>query len=351
MDAQLTIGLPKGSLNNPARRGYTARLLYGAGFDVKNYEPGSEGSEMPFDNFTRFRGVRVESQRAPQLLAEGQIDALFAGEDWIKEWELRGKPNEKIMDLGYGNVKVVVAVKTSDMHNMKGRDVYEYLFDEYGTVQGSSEYPNLAVHDIMESQAYRKRFGDTKPVMIDVTGKENGSGSNRNLVMKHVIGDAEMEAKRGANYIVECMQSGKSLEEAGLIVAHLIMESQAGLYASKIAMEDPVKNRLVRYLGWMLEDGVMREAPYLPDYRVFVDANVSQAELPTVEKGVVAGKFCEKGPNVIPVKGIEGFSSIRVEIPMAKWPELTYMFWEIKQGRGMDAVTGISITPILKSLR
>jgi ATP phosphoribosyltransferase len=288
-------------------------------------------------------------------LFDGEIDGLVAGVDWITEWKKRRKENIPLMDLGFGMVDLVVGIRgDADIGNL---NFYEYALgqrDNGGPLAGKplvchTEFPYIAKDDIMGSGAYKSRFGGASPVIISTTGDRiTNGGPASGVVIKHVIGQTEAELGRGADYIVECRQSGKSFDEAGVKPAHLILRSQAGLYASPATMEDPELSDFVRYLAWMFKNKTFMESPRGVHERMLVKANVRDDRLAEVSSYVRANRFCDRAPTVDPLKDMG--SAIEIDIPMARWPEFAYGIWTLRKRIGEDAITDILRIPIEQML-
>lgn len=356
------LGLQSGSMNNPARTGYTNRLLNGAGFSTRGYVPGEEKTDVYFDNAAMIspsepmlEGHVVESQRAPELLYDGEIDGLIAGFDWITEWQKRGKGNVRIMDLGFGGVDVVVGIKEDVRTGNLG--FYEYALGQRDDNKPladqplvcHTEFPCIAKDDIMENDAYKTRFGEAPPVMISTMGGRITNGiSNDRVVIKHVIGQTEAELGRGADYIVECRQSGRSFEEAGVKAAHLILKSQAGLYTSPKTLADPDLSDFINYLAWMFKNSTLRENPRDMRERMLVKANVRCDKLDDVSRYIRGNNFCDKAPTVEPLKELG--AAVEIDIPISRWPEFTYGIWRLRKRLGEDAITDILRIPIEQML-
>jgi ATP phosphoribosyltransferase len=354
----LKIGLPKGSMRNPDRHGYAGQILFGAGFFPDGYEStmhDNDITDIEFRNFPYFKGVGVESQRSPELLYDGKIDALIAGADWVKEFGLRGYPNEKVMDLSFGEVKIVVAVERATKALYGDDDYFEHVLDSLGadgTLLGASEYPFIAVEHLMSRPSYKRLFGDDPPLTIGITGQPDRVDGpvNKQVQIRHTIQQCEAELTRGANFIIECTQTGKSFEKQGIVPVDDVMDSQAGLYVSNKTKGNPLLMNLVGYLSWMLRDGSRRERAYNKDENVFIEANVPEEHLATVEKFIIKNGYCAIAPTETRLGGIEGMSAIKFGIPMGKWPMFTYDIWELNKKQTGKVMRDIRVVPVLKSL-
>lgn len=351
------LGVQKGSLVDWNRGGYTDQTLFGAGFIFSDYGKNAPNNvfDIKFYNFPQIRARVGTSQESPEFLYEGKIDALIAGEDWIKEWAKRGKPNVKIMDLGFGKVELVAAAKRSAV-KAAGDDFFGYALNRANAAnpfECDTEMPYTARDFLTGLKAYAELYDDKMPLMIGPDAKPTTNGTenvNTAVVVKHVIGAAEGRLDMGAACIVDCTQKGTALEKADAIEVGKIMESQAGLYASQKTIDDPYKNSIVNFIAWMLGDRKRRESPYGMDERMMVKANVSTDKIDGIVKYITENKFCDRGPTLSDVIGVDGINAIEVDIRMVDWPRFAHGIWELNKKAKEPIVTDILRVPILQRL-
>ncbi len=361
MEPEIIIGLPKGSMNNPSRRGYSAQLLHGAGFVTRGYDPGVEENHVVFLNYSPIRGSTVISQRSHEQLYEGNIDALVAGADWAREWALEGRENHLIRPLGFGDVNIVTATpKETGLQGVEKDRFYHHMLkraQSNNIVQCFTEYPAIAEYELMSSKPYRDIFGDMVPERLSTKGEpiNRGRPVNKKVRIRHIHGHAESELGCDADWIVECTQTGDSLRRGGAVVGYRIMASEAGLYVSDKTMKDPEKLDMVYWFGSMLGDGKRKERPYGMEEQFMVDANVNEQVIRPLASMITEKDFCDVAPSLSDLIGRSGYKAIKVDIPVAKWPYFARELWNFNARHiGIDgdksAVDDIRIGCVIKSL-
>ena len=77
---KITLGLPKGSLNN-IKRGNTYQLFVDAGYEMKGYEPEDESFEIQIVNDEDIKAFLTRPQSSPVELNRGMVDLAIVGED------------------------------------------------------------------------------------------------------------------------------------------------------------------------------------------------------------------------------------------------------------------------------
>ena len=114
---KITIGLPKGSLNN-VNRGNTHQLFVDAGYEVRGYDPGNESYEIDILNDEEISAFLTRPQSTPVELNRGMVDIAIVGEDWVLEESVLSENDiVKIGDLNYGQTRLIVAVPKESPYN------------------------------------------------------------------------------------------------------------------------------------------------------------------------------------------------------------------------------------------
>jgi len=221
----LKIGIPNGSLIDQ-NRGGLKELLDGARIDVKNL---GENSPLEITNIPWLSPVVGRPQELPALAADGYVDVFFCGDDWAREWECRGKRNERLLGLGIGKVDIVFAGKK------------ETIKPPYRV---ASEYPYLA-REALQS------FLNILPKIVEL-GEEIPELSEYVIIPS--VGATEAKNYYDiCDFIIEATQSGDTLEEYGLRVMRKVMESECSLYCNEETLSDPWKMKKASRLKTMLE--------------------------------------------------------------------------------------------------
>lgn len=226
---KLKIGLPDGSLVNP-QRGGLRELLERARIFTRNWEEGNKSAEIT--NIDWLEAIVQRPQELPFLAAEEYCDLFFCGDDWAREWELRGYPRKKLVGLGIGKVDIVVAEKPG----------YE------GDYSCASEYPFIAADYVSKIMKVDRnavqliKYGEQAkngPTIIDSFGKTE---------LKQVYGIADL--------IVENTQTGKTLSDLGFVIVDTIMNSECSLYIRKGLEEDIWKIKKAERIAMMLQGAI-----------------------------------------------------------------------------------------------
>jgi len=226
-DKKLRIGIPNGSLVDP-KRGGLQELLDRARIYIKNI-----GANAPAEvtNIPWLEAAAGRPQELPALAASGYCDVFFCGDDWAREWELRGKGSEKMLGLGIGKVEIVYAEKESSE-----------------STNAASEYPYLARWYL--SQKYAVPEAGIPIVKI---GESIPEGSS--LAVIESVGATEAKVYYGlAGAVVEASQSGETLKNYGLTVRDTVMSSECSLYCREGL--DEWQRKKAERIAMMLEGAV-----------------------------------------------------------------------------------------------
>ena len=156
---EITIGLPKGSLNN-VNRGNTYQLFIDAGYEVRGYEPGNESYEINILNDDEIKAYLTRPQSTPVELNRGMVDISIVGEDWVNEESvLSDNDIIKIGDLDYGQTRLIVAIPKESSYNSLS-EFFRENADRDTPILIFTEYPNLTRKRIMENEAYQEIYGE-----------------------------------------------------------------------------------------------------------------------------------------------------------------------------------------------
>ena len=297
---EITIGLPKGSLNN-VNRGNTYQLFVDAGYEVRGYEPGNESYEIDILNDDEIIAFLTRPQSTPVELNRGMVDIAIVGEDWVKEESvLSDNDIVKIGDLNYGETRLIVAVpKESPYNNLS--EFFRANKDRKNPILCFTEYPNLTRQHIMENEAYQEIWGDSVPY-VQVRGLRDGD--NKDVQVINSDGATEVYIAKGADLIVDNTQTGSSLKKAGLKELETILHSSAGLYAG-ISCDEEKMSKANMIFEQLL--GAVTARKYFD-----VKFNIANDSVEKVSKFLVENKYCSAEPTV---NEGSSFSQINVLIP------------------------------------
>ena len=235
----LKVGIPNGSLID-SNRGGLKELLANARIDIKNL---GESGPLETLNIPWLYPIPGRPQELPALAADGYVDVFFCGDDWAREWELRGKQNKKILGLGTGKVEIVFASKGSEV--------------ALGRI--ASEYPYIT-RDFMQN---------IKDVSLPITPLEELAKSSLSCTIVPSYGTTEAKNYYGiCDSIVEASQSGNTLEKYGLKIIQKVMASECSLYSNEDTLADPWKRKKAFRLKMMLEGVISAKGKDLITFNV-----------------------------------------------------------------------------------
>ena len=222
--------LPKGSLWKG-----TQRLLEEAGYEVK----GAERSYRPSISDPELRLKILRPQEIPMLVEKGSYDLGITGLDWITE---TGADVEVLLNLGYGRVRLVLAVPTwmSDVSSIG--DLIERSYRDGRMLRISTEYVNTTSRYIMSSPAYRKLYGNSEPLVITPWWRR---GENDRVVLFLSFGATEAKPPEDADAIVDVVETGETLRRNNLREVETVLESTAVLIANRRSLGDESKREKI----------------------------------------------------------------------------------------------------------
>lgn len=228
----LNVGLPKGSLNQKGR-GETWKLLTEAQYDIIGYEPGNEDSgNLAIANDSELELYLIRPQSIGlEMVDYGLIDVAIMGSDWAEEWKSSGKQLELLANLGYGKARVVLAADGRLASCYDRPLAMGDIFENYVPAKGFTEFPKLTEQYLLRCPDYIKRFGNDKPSIYFRGAKIQRGRVETQLIISEGLTESNL-LKKLAGFIVDVVQTGKTLEQNGAVVLDTILETEAGLYAS-----------------------------------------------------------------------------------------------------------------------
>jgi len=202
---KLILGIPDGSMVDP-KRGGLKKILDESGIYIKNL-----GASKPLEveNIPWLEAREARPQELPSLAKYGYCDVFFCGDDWAKEWELRGIKNDKLLGLGIGKVDIVDARKENTYKDLIWASEYPFISQDYFGGKKNAKIVNI---------------GDNIPSRDSLakTGK---------VVILYSWGKTESKAYYGlVDGIIEVSQSGRSIKNYNMKVIDKVMTSECSLY-------------------------------------------------------------------------------------------------------------------------
>ena len=275
-DKKLKIGIPNGSLVDH-KRGGLQELLDRARIYIKNI-----GTNKPpeITNIPWLEAVVGRPQELPALAANGYFDVFFCGDDWAREWELRGKKTEKMLGLGVGKVDIVFAEKEETRGMALLFKViaseYPYLARWYAASRYAGEFGSDARwsnkrqdYIISDSVIRIVNIGDIPEYVLrkaEITNVKIND-ERRGLIIVDSYGATEAKVCYGlANAVVEATQSGQTLENYGLKIVNKVMSSECSLYRRE-GLDEWQKKKVER-IAMTLEGAVNAQGKDLVTFNV-----------------------------------------------------------------------------------
>lgn len=198
MNQKLTIGIPKGSLQES-----TLSLFSRAGFSFY----GSERSLWLGANDPEIRPVLLRAQEIPLYVANGSLDCGLAGRDWIAETRCLDAVRV-LADLCYSKrtfrpVRWVLAVANDSV---------------YTSVEDFKNLGNVPKRVSTELKQITENWLAERGIIAEVDFS---------------WGATEAKVPTFADAIVECTETGTSLQANGLRILDTVFESTTQFFANK----------------------------------------------------------------------------------------------------------------------
>lgn len=247
----LHLALPKGRMQEGV-----LTLLREAGIQVhlgaRNYRP-----SISLDHVET---KMLKPQNIVEMLHVGTRDIGFAGADWVAE---KGAQIEELLDLKLDPVSVVAAAPTALLESgaLPGRKLVV-----------ASEYENLTKQWIA-SRGFEDQFVRT-------------------------YGATEVFPPEDADCIVDNTATGSTLRANGLKIIDTVMRSSTRFYASRKAMDTPVKRDAIEDLILVIQSVLAARA------RVMVELNVTSGNL----QAIVDIMPCMREPTISPLHSSKGYA-------------------------------------------
>ena len=300
---KLIIGMPAGSLADPARGGNLIELLKAAGFPTRGYDLGGP-TEFPLN--TVLLGWDGRPQEFGAQLALNEIDIAIAGDDWVQERILEFKYEynqaialEKVLALGRGNTRVVIINRP--VEGNRGFDAWlKDVLAAKPLVTMASEMPYIAV-DWFQKKIAALGFTESH-APYSVQNFKTPPKVTQGLVVYETWGKTEAKVANGSvDFGLEISQTGSAVQNYGLKIGEEILESETGIWANPQLKADPQKYELARMFLLNLYGSLFAEKKVLLFFNAkteHVDAilaylreNALFGDEPTMNKGVNFTEF------------------------------------------------------------
>ena len=254
---KVKFAIPAGSLAKA-----TFEILQRSGYKVS----GQERTYRPTINDPQIDFKILRPQEIPVFVSEGLQDVGITGQDWIKETHA---DVEVIQNLEYGGIRLVVAVPKALSKNSIGA-IMESLWSKGKNFRVSTEYLNIASEYIKSNPAYKKRFGETEPMIVTPWWRK---GENPRAKIFLSFGATEAKPPENSDCIIDVTETGSTIEANNLKIIETVMTSSAVLVANKKALNDPAKKEKICDIMTLLK-GVVDGSK-----RIHIFVNVKKANL------------------------------------------------------------------------
>ena len=257
---KIKFAIPKGSLEKA-----TSEFFSKSGFKIG----GTERTYRPSINDPQIELKVLRPQEIPVFVSEGLQDLGITGEDWVKE---NRADVEILQNLEYGKIKLVIAVpKTCE--NMTMGEFMESIWSQGKNFRISTEYLNIASEYLKNTPQYKKRFGDSDPMLVTPWWKK---GDNTRAKVFLSFGATEAKPPENSDAIMDVTETGTTIEANNLKIIDTVLRSSAILIANKKALEDPEKREKIYDIVALLK-GVVDGSK-----RIHIFVNVKRANLQTL---------------------------------------------------------------------
>ncbi|MGD0406465.1 MAG: ATP phosphoribosyltransferase [Candidatus Bathyarchaeia archaeon] len=255
---KVKFAIPAGSLSKA-----TFEIFERSGYKVS----GQERTYRPTINDPKIELKILRPQEIPFFVSEGLQDVGITGQDWIRETHA---DVEVLQNLEYGKIRLVVAVPKSMSEIGDISDIMEDVWSKGKNFRVSTEYLNIASEYIKSNPSYKKRFGDSDPMIVTPWWRK---GDNPRAKIFLSFGATEAKPPENSDCIIDVTETGSTLEANNLKILETVMQSSAVLIANKKALEDTEKKEKIYDILSLLK-GVVDGSK-----RIHIFVNVRKANL------------------------------------------------------------------------
>jgi ATP phosphoribosyltransferase len=302
---KVNFAIPAGSLAKA-----TIEILQRSGYKVS----GQERTYRPTINDRKIELKILRPQEIPVFISEGLQDVGITGQDWIRETCV---DVEVLQNLEYGKIRLIVAVPKS-FQTDSITDLMEELWSKGKNFRVSTEYLNIAAEYIKSNPAYKKRFGESQPLIVTPWWRK---GDNPRAKIFLSFGATEAKPPENSDCIIDVTETGSTIDANNLKIIDTIMRSSAVLIANKGSLEDPEKREKI-YDFLTLLKGVVDGSK-----RIHIFVNVKKINLQKLLTGLPA----LKNPTIAPLAD-EAWCSVNTIIEKDLLIELLPRIRKLAQG-------------------
>ena len=302
---KVKFAIPAGSLAKA-----TFEILQRSGYKVS----GQERTYRPTINDPKIELKILRPQEIPVFVSEGLQDVGITGQDWIRE---TCADVEVLQNLEYGKIRLVVAIPKG-LSASSISAFMEALWSKGKNFRISTEYLNVAAEYIKNNPAYRKRFGESEPLIVTPWWRK-GENSRAKIFLS--FGATEAKPPENADCIMDATETGSTLEANNLRIIETVMQSSAVLIANKKALADPQRKEKIYDILTLLK-GVVDGSK-----RIHIFVNVKKANLQKLLRELPA----LKNPTIAPLAD-ENWCSVNTIIEKDRLIDLLPKIRKLAQG-------------------
>src|SRR3990170_6219750 len=273
---KVKFAIPAGSLAKA-----TFEILQRSGYKVT----GQERTYRPTINDPNIELKILRPQEIPVFVSEGLQDVGITGQDWIKEI---GADVEVLENLEYGKIRLVVAVPKGLSETGSISEIMESLWSKGKNFRVSTEYLNIASEYIKKNPAYKKRFGESDPLIVTPWWRK---GENPRAKIFLSFGATEAKPPENSDCIIDVTETGSTMEANNLKIIETVLKSSAVLIANKKSLQDVDKREKIYDIVALLK-GVVDGSK-----RIHIFVNVKKTNLPKL----LAELPALKNPTIAPL--------------------------------------------------
>jgi len=148
----------------------------------------------------------LRPQEIPTLVGDGLYDVGITGQDWVDE---NKADVEKLLDLEYGKIKLVIAIP--DSYKYKSIDDMILAYGKKKKIlRISSEYLTNASKFIKKCKSYKKLYGSKDPQIVTPWLR---LGTNKNVQIHLSFGATEAKPPEDVDAIMDVTETGTTLRQ------------------------------------------------------------------------------------------------------------------------------------------
>ena len=224
----IRLAVPDGHQQTPA-----TEFLNKAGLKLMGYSDKKMLNRRPTMNLDWINAKVIRPQDMPLQVANGNFDLAITGKDWLTDHLCRfpSSPVTKLVDLGFGGVKVVAVVSQELPANNMEELKKLVLSRKLSPLKVASEYINVADKYLRDNHVSWYKLIPT-------------------------WGASEVFLPEDADLLIENTQTGKTLATHNLKIIDTLFQSTACLIGNKNSLKSPARKERISTVIKMFQQAV-----------------------------------------------------------------------------------------------